>query len=49
MGGCKILNDLFNRIYVPNKTEVLRLNVYNMIAAINDSKILTKHTTCECK
>ena len=49
MGGCKILNDLFDRIYVPNKTEVLRLNVFNMITAINDSKTLTKHTTCESK
>ena len=49
MGGCNILNDLFNRISVPNKTEVLNLNVFNMIAAINDSKTLTKHITCECK
>ena len=49
MGGCKILNDLFDRIYVPNKTEVLRLNVFNMITAINDSKTLTKHTKCESK
>ena len=49
MGGCNILNDLFNRIYVPNKTKVLNLNVFNMITAINDSKALTKHITCECK
>ena len=49
MGGCNILNDLFDRIFVPHKTEVLRLNVFNMITAIDDSKTLAKNTTCECK
>ena len=43
MGSCTTLNDLSNRICVPN------LDVFNMITGINQLKILTKHTSCECK
>ena len=31
------------------QTENLKLGVLNMITWINESKILTKHTSCECK
>ena len=37
------LNDLSNKVGVPNKTENLNLSVFNMITGINESKILTKH------
>ena len=37
------LNDLSNRLYVPDKTEDLNLNVFNMIAGINESKKITRH------
>ena len=37
------LNDLSNKVYVPNKREDLHLSVFNMIAVINKSKTLTKH------
>ena len=40
-GGCDI-SYLSNRICVPNKTEDLNLNVFNM-GESNESKILTKH------
>ena len=43
------LNDLSNRICVPNKTEDLNLKVFNKITGINESKILTKHISCKCK
>ena len=33
----------------PNKTEDLDLNVFNIFTDINESKILTKHISCECK
>ena len=47
--SCNNLNDLSNKVCVPNKTEDLNLNVFNMIAGINKSKVLTKHISCKCK
>ena len=41
--SCNALNDLLNKVCVPNKTEDLNLSVINMITAINESKTLTKH------
>ena len=35
--------DRSSRIYVPNKTENINLNVFNIITKINESKIFTKH------
>ena len=34
---------------VPNKTEDLNLRMFNMITGVNESKMLTKHISCECK
>ena len=50
-GGCNILDDSSSRIYVPNKTEDVNLNIFNMIARINLSKTLTKYIPygCKCK
>ena len=47
--SCNTLNDLSNKVCVPNKTEDLNLRVFNMITGINESKALTKHRSCECK
>ena len=49
VGSCNNLNDLSNKVCVPNKTEDLNLNVFNMITGINESKRLTKHISCKCK
>ena len=49
VGSCNTLNDLSNKVCVPNKTEDLNLNVFNMITGINELKTLTKHISCECK
>ena len=46
---CNTLNDLSNKVCVPNKTEDLNLSVFNMITGISESKTLTKHILCECK
>ena len=43
------MNDLSNKVCIPNKTEDLNLSVFNMITGINESKPLTKHIPCECK
>ena len=43
------LNDLSNRVCVPNKTEDLNIHVFDMIIGINESETLTKHISCECK
>ena len=42
-GSCNTINDISGRICVSNKTEVVNLSVFNMIARMNKSKILTKH------
>ena len=49
VGSCNTLNDLSNKVYVPNKTEDLNLSVFNMITGINESKTFTKHISCERK
>ena len=48
-GSFSTLNDLSNKVCVPNKTEDLMLSMFNMIAAINESKELTRHISCKCK
>ena len=48
-GSCNTLNDLSNKVCIPNKTEDLNLSVFNMITGINESKTLTEHISCECK
>ena len=42
-------NNLSNKVCVPNKTEDLHLCVFNMITEKNESKILTKDISRECK
>ena len=49
VGSCNTLNDLFNKVCVPNKTEDLILSVFDMITGINESKVLTKDISCDCK
>ena len=36
IGSCNIPDDLSNKVCVPNKTEGLNLNVFNMITGINE-------------
>ena len=47
--SCNTLNDLSNKVCVPNKTEDLNLSVINMITGINESKTLAKHILRKCK
>ena len=49
VGNCNALNDLSNKVCIPNKTENLNLSLFNMITGINESKTLTKHISCECR
>ena len=49
IGSFDTLNDLSNKVCIPNKTEDLNLSVFNMITGINKSKILTKHVSCKGK
>ena len=34
-GSCNTLNDISNKLFVPNKTEDLNLNVFNMVTGTN--------------
>ena len=47
--SCDNLNDLSNKVCVPNKTEHLNVNLFNMITGINESKLLAKYMSCKCK
>ena len=49
VGSCNTLNDLPNKVCVPNKTEDSNLSVFNMITGINESETLTKDISCKCK
>ena len=49
VGSCNTLNDLSNKVCIPNKTEDLNLSVFNIITEINESKTLTKYISCEHK
>ena len=42
-GSCNILNNLSNKVCVPNKTKNLNLSLFTMIAGINELETLTKH------
>ena len=48
-GSYNTLNDLSNKGSVSNKADELNLSVFNLITGINESEILTKHTSCGCK
>ena len=49
VGSCNTVNDLSNKVFVPNKTEYLNISIFNMIAGINELKTLTQHMSCKCK
>ena len=49
VGSCNTLKDLSNKACDLNNTEDLNLSVLNMITGTNESKTLTKHTSCKCK
>ena len=49
VGSCSTLNDLLNKVCVSNKTEDLKISMFNMITGINESKTLTKHISCQSK
>ena len=44
-----ILNDLSNKVCLPNKTEDLNLSKFNMVTGINELKTLTNYISCEFK
>ena len=48
-GNCSTLNNLSNKVYVPNKSEDLNLSMSSMITWTNESKALAKHISYECK
>ena len=49
VGSYNTLNNLSNKICVPNKTGDLNLSVFNIITGISEPKTLTKHISCEYK
>ena len=49
VGSCNTLNNLSNKLCVPNEREDLNLRVFDMITGINESKTLTKHISFKWK
>ena len=49
VGSCNTVNDLPNKVCIPNQTEDLNLNVLHVITGINELKTLAKYISCECK
>ena len=49
VGSYNTLNDLSNKVCVPNKIKQLNLSVFNIITGINESITLTKYISCECQ
>ena len=49
VGSCNTLNDLSNKLCIPNNSEDINLSGFNMIKDINESKTLKKHNLSECK
>ena len=49
VGSSNTLNDLSNKVCVPNKIEDSNVNVFNIITGINESETLTKDISRECK
>ena len=43
------IHDTCGRISVRNKTKDVNVSIFNMVITINESKILTKRISCECK
>ena len=49
VGSCNTLNDLSNKLFIPNKTKDLNLSVFNIITCINELQTLTKNISCKRK
>ena len=45
-GSCNTINDLSNKVYVPNKTEVLNLSMWIMVC---EKHYVWNPATCNCK
>lgn len=43
------IHDTYGRISVRNKTKDVNVSVFNMMITLNESKILTKRISWECK
>ena len=48
-GSCNTCNNISVKLCVPNKTEDVNLNVFNLITRTNESKTLIKHISCKFK
>ena len=49
VGSCNTLNDLSNKVCVPNKIEDLNSSMFKVITGMHDSNILAKDISCKCK
>ena len=49
VGSCNTIGDLSNKVCIPNKTKDFNIHVFHLITGKNESKVLKKDISCECK
>ena len=49
VGSCNTLNNVSNKLCIPNKTKDLDWSAFNMITGINELETLIEHIWCKCK
>ena len=48
-GSFNIIDDPHPRVCVPNKVKDMNEKVFNLMAWVNERKLLVQHESCECK
>ena len=48
VGSCNTVNDLSNKVCLPNKVKYLNIHAINMDTGKTASKIITKDISCKC-
>ena len=43
-GSCNTVDDLYNRVCIPNKVKA-----FNLISGVNETRFIVQHESCECK
>ena len=48
-GCCNTTDDLYARVFAPNKAKNINLKVFNLMFGVNETSFLFQHELCECK
>ena len=48
-GSCKTIDDLYDWVCVSNKVKNMNVKVFNLISAVNETRFIAQHESCEDK